>query len=682
MWKQLIAPAEDHKQTIYKRVFIAIVVLLFIIRPILSFDYGPSSDEFYHKPVGELSYQFLTSFGKDDSLFRFKANNRDDPTLLYNYGPLVDITAAAVYKNLGTDEMNTRHFIITLFTFLFYLFCGLTARRLGKNWLAGILGLLFAIIAPRLWGEGFNNPKDSTFAAMYIMSVYYIIAFTDELPAPKWKTTLLLMLSIGMAFGIRVGALLLFFYLALAILFDVFANKEMRSLATGVDKEFYKKLIARLAVVFVGFWIIGISTWPAALRHPFTQPFVALNTFSKFPTIIKTLFEGQTMWSNEVPGYYTPEYILITTPIITLIGVALGFLSLLFSKKTGYNTRRILLLIFTFAFPLFYIAYTKSPLYNGWRHSYFVFGSIAVLAALGFNAVIRYFGTRQAEIVVLCIIAIGAFFPIRFMVKNHPMEYVYINELKDGVDGSYGDYQLDYYAHSMKPAADWFAKHIPYDSKLKVVSNNPWEMEQVWKSIKSPWRSGGYIRFRERYDSDWDYAILLPQYVDVNIFKNDLFVQKGTIHVVKVDNSPIAIVVKRVNKSDLMGKEALEKQDIPNALRLLKDAVTYNPANELAWCNYGQALLSSGNAREAVNAFTRSINISPENTQALYGLAIAKLQSNDVQGATYDLLHLIELNPNFPEPYRVLAAIYAQQGDRATAERYMGAYQQLVGGNK
>lgn len=678
MWKKIIAPAADKKQTIYKRIFLVVICLLFIIRPILSFDYGPSSDEVYHKPVGELSYMYLTSLGKNDSVFHYRANDRDDPTLLYNYGPLVDITATAVYKNLGTDIFHTRHFIITLYTFLFFLFCGLTAKRLG-GWQAGCFGLLFAIIAPRLWGEAFNNPKDSTFAAMYIMSIYYIIAFADELPAPRWKTTLMLMLSIGLAFGIRVGALLLFLYLGLALAFDILSSKDMRKQLFGFDKVFYKPLLSRLVVVFIGFWLIGIATWPAALRSPIMQPFNALSTFSKFPTIIKTLFDGQTMWSNEVPAYYTPLYILITTPVITLIGTGLGLLFLPLMKKIGYSPRRVLLVIFTFAFPLFYIAYSKSSLYNGWRHSYFVFGGIAVIAGLGFAAVIKYFSVKWVEVAVLCIIGIGAFFPLKFMVKNHPLEYVYINELKGGVDGSYGDYQIDYYAHAAKPAADWFREHIPYDSSLKVVSNIPWELEQVWKTSKSPWKPTGYVRFRERFDTDWDYAILAPQFVDVNMLKNGMFVQKGTIHEVMVDNSPIAIIIKRGNKSDVLGKEALEKQDVPKALTLLKDAITYDPNNEIAWTSYGQALLSSSNPKGAEDAFNHARSISPENIEALYGLSIAQLQSNNIQSAIYNLSKLIEVNPNFAEPYRLLASIYAQQGDRAAAERYMSAYQQLTG---
>ncbi len=681
MWKKIIAPAADSKQTPYKRIFIAVVVVLFFLRPLLSFDYGPSSDEFYHKSVGELSFVYLKSFGQNDSIFRFRPNDRDDPTLLYNYGPLVDITATAVYKTLGTDATYTRHFIIAMFTFLFYLFCGLTAKRLG-GWQAGCLGLLFAIIAPRLWGEGFNNPKDATFAAMYIMSLYYIIAFADELPLPSWKTTLKLMLAIGLAFGIRVGALLLFFYLGLALIFDFLTHKEMRKQLFGFDAKFYKPLLLRLVVVFVGFWLIGIATWPAALRHPFTQPMDALSTFSKFPTIIKTLFEGQTMWSNEVPWYYTSLYILITTPVITLIGAGLGIVLLPLMKKAGYNRNRVLLVIFSFAFPLFYMAYSKSPLYNGWRHSYFVFGGIAVVAALGYSVIIKYFSTKAVTIAVLCVVAIGSFFPISFMIRNHPLEYVYVNELKGGVDGSYGDYQLDYYSHSAKPAADWFLKNVPYDSTLKVVSNMPWELDQVWRSEKAPWKNVGYVRFRERFNSDWDYAILSPQYVDVNILKSGLFVQKGTIHEIKVDNSPIAIIVKRNNKSDFLGKEALEKQNLPEAIRLLKDAVTYDPNNEIAWSNYGKALYGAGNMKEAINAFTKTINISPENVDALFGLAIAQLQDNNVQAAIYNLSRVIEVNPNFPEPYRILGSIFAQQGDKATADRYMSAYQQLTGGRQ
>lgn len=685
MFKKLLAPGASATETLFKRIFIIATILLFIIRPVfLSSDYGPSSDEVYHKPIGEMSYTYLTTLGKNDTIFHYRANDRDDPTLLYNYGPLVDITATAVYKNLGTDPFNTRHFVISLFTFIFYLFCGLTAKRLaGGSWIAGCLGLLFAIIAPRLWGEGFNNPKDSTFAGFYIMSIYYIIAFADELPKPRWKTTLLLMLAIGLAFGIRVGALLLVFYLGMVLAWDILSNKEWRKQLFSFQKEFYKPLLIRLLVVFVGFWLIGISTWPAALRHPLTQPMEALNTFSKFPVIIKTLFEGVNMMSNEVPWYYTPLYILITTPVITLIGVGLGFLFLPLIKKVGLSNKRIAFLIFTFVFPLFYIAYSKSPLYNGWRHSYFAFGGIAVFAAVGYYVVAKYINTKWAWPAIGVVIAIGAFFPIRFMINSHPLEYVYINELKGGVSGSYGDFQIDYYAAGAKPAADWISKNVPYDSNIVIASNMPWEVEQIWQSTRSPWANKAkvkYIRFRERYDSDWDYAILDPQFVDPNILKNGLFVQKGTVYQVDVDGAPITLVVKRRNKNDFLGKEALDKQDIPKALVLLKDATTYDPNNEIAWTNYAQALMANRDPKAAIEAFKKAVNISPESMQANYGLGIAYLQSNDVQQGIIYMSRIIEANPQFAEPYRILATVYAQLGDNASAQRYMSYYQQLTGG--
>jgi cytochrome c-type biogenesis protein CcmH/NrfG len=41
-------------------------------------------------------------------------------------------------------------------------------------------------------------------------------------------------------------------------------------------------------------------------------------------------------------------------------------------------------------------------------------------------------------------------------------------------------------------------------------------------------------------------------------------------------------------------------------------------------------------------------------------------------------MNLIEENPNNPEPYRLLAQIYQQQGNSAMAQQYMSYYQQIM----
>jgi tetratricopeptide (TPR) repeat protein len=236
---------------------------------------------------------------------------------------------------------------------------------------------------------------------------------------------------------------------------------------------------------------------------------------------------------------------------------------------------------------------------------------IVVFAALGFETLFRMLKNRNAHIAIYSLLVIGLVLPTVFIAKSFPVSYVYFNEFAGGLDEAYGNYQIDYYAASAKPAADWMAKNIPVKDSEIVVSNNPWELNMCWDALKNK-RQSTYIRFRERNEQNWDYAVFLPQFVDPNMMRKHYFPPKGTIYEVKIDNSVIACVVKRENKSDYLGIEAVKKNDFQNGIRLLEDAVRYDQFNEIAWTYLGIAYASTGRMQDATAALTNALNISPE----------------------------------------------------------------------
>jgi tetratricopeptide (TPR) repeat protein len=614
--KQIAKPLLDfsnlltaHQEKLFKYAFFIVALLIFVVRPFFSSHFGPSGDELTHKALGDLSYDYLVSGGKNDSLFRFDpTSGREDPALLQNYGPLLEVTSAAIYKNLGTNPYQTRHLVLTLFTFLLFFFCGMAAYKIG-GWRAGLIAMLFMLVSPRLLGESFNNPKDPPFAAGYVMALYGLLCLVSELPRPSWRTIILTMIGIGLAFSIRVGGLLLFPYTIIFVGLALLLREEWRERLLAFDFAYYRILILQIIVIFTGAWIIGIFSWPAALRNPLGQPFHALAIQSSYPTMISILFDGKVIGSNEVPWNYNPFYICATSPTIVILGFFIGLALLPFSRKT-FNSYFLFMVLFVSLFPLFYIIYKKSALLNGWRHSYFTYTGIAVFAALTFEALFRIVKPKVWDYILYAVVGIGILLPSIFIVKNFPVVYVYFNEMAGGVDGTYGDYNLDYYAASAKPAADWMAQNVPYDSAQKVVSNNPGEFNESMIMDRGKWRAA-YIRYRERNEKDWDYAIFLPQFVDPQMMKHGKFAPKGTIHKIMVDNSVVAMVVKRVSKDDYIGIEALKKNDLRSAIIHLESAVKQDDDNEIAWAYLGVAYASAGHRDEALQALSKSLSISP-----------------------------------------------------------------------
>ena len=265
------------------------------------------------------------------------------------------------------------------------------------------------------------------------------------------------------------------------------------------------------------------------------------------------------------------------------------------------------------------------------------------------------------------------------MIKNYPLFYVYFNPTFGGVKKALGNYELDYYSHSIMPAIKWLEKNEPGFERKKIASNNGFQVFEILKP-----RYGelpiAYTRYRERYDQDWDYDILTQSFVDAEYLKNGYFgTSKDVIKTIDVDGIPVCAILKRQDKNDFYGKRALDSNNFSKAIEFLNKAIQYNPNNEIAWTNLGFAQLNSNQPNEAVQSLSNALKISPESMMAKNYLAYAYLQSGNLPYAQSVLMNLIEENPNVPDPYRLLAQIYQQQGNSAMAQQYMSIYQQITG---
>jgi len=87
-------------------------------------------------------------------------------------------------------------------------------QLLGNGWI-GCLAALFLILTPRYYGHAFNNHKDIPFAVAYLWSIFWLIRCLPHFPHIPRPWLIYAGLSLGITMGIRVGGMLLYFYLAL-----------------------------------------------------------------------------------------------------------------------------------------------------------------------------------------------------------------------------------------------------------------------------------------------------------------------------------------------------------------------------------------------------------------------------------------------------------------------------------
>ncbi|RYZ46927.1 MAG: phospholipid carrier-dependent glycosyltransferase, partial [Sphingobacteriales bacterium] len=443
-----------------KKIFYLLCLLLLIVMIFIVPYHGISGDEVSQWKYGTSVWNYLKTFGADKTAVSglYLENTQ---TL---YGGFFDGFAAMLIDIFHPkDPFLMRHYWNMLFGFAGIVFSGWLAKELG-GWRAAIIAVIFIVFTPRLFGEMFNNPKDIPFATGYVAALLCSIKWLRQMEAPTWKTTIWLGLSIALAISVRIGGVLIIAYLGLFWILEMIRIK-------GFEKKILGKNIKHLAVAGVIGWLGACLFWPYALEDIISHPIEAIKVMSAYPLTIKTLFHGEIIWTAipdytnigedgkaaivpNIPGGYLPTWLMIGMPIFILAGFV-GALVYLYKWAKTPDRNYYFLLVFATVFPILFIIYKKSVVYDGMRHIMFTLPVMVVLAALFLNSILNMLAAKKPfKYAVIGLTVILVALPARFMFANFPNEYVYFNELSGGIKSAYGNYETDYYFNSLKGGFD------------------------------------------------------------------------------------------------------------------------------------------------------------------------------------------------------------------------------------
>ena len=609
-----------------KKIFIGFAIVLGLTMVSVSHQYGVSGDENFHRLYGHHIVNFYSTLGKDSTAVTFAGPD----SLMRYYGGFYDGTATLIAKALpSVNEWNVRHFWNSIFGFFAMLCAGLVAVEIA-GWQAGLITLVFMAFSPRFFGESMNNPKDITMAAGYMLSYLFILKFLKQLPLPGLKTAIGLGLSIGVAMGIRIGGLLLipyaFLFYGLAML-GLFGWGKLFDFSK-FKENIWPSLKYLLLAAGIGYFF-SLIFWPYGMTGPFSHPLEALGVAEKFPVQIAVLFDGRQIQSTQVPWNYEFQWMSITTPLFGLIGLALSIILIPEMRRKG-NLLLLGFLYFTIIFPLGYVIYKKSVLYDTMRHFFFVYPSIIILSGLAFNYLLNRL-SKNARYATLVVMVVLVLLPARFMLANHPNEYVYFNELEGGMKGAFGNYETDYYMNSIKQCADWMKQNENLKArrsdggKLRLYCNGVSPANAYFEGDTNV--SVGYVSYRARDQKDADYEILYNRFVDRELLLNGCFPPEQAIYTVYADGVPLSCVIKKTDKRNYLGGEALKHGDFETAVNLLEPYCQKYPKADAAWFSLGLAYLQSARdgarVQKGIDAITQSLNLNKDNLSAINLLAQA-----------------------------------------------------------
>ncbi len=300
----------------------------------------------------------------------------------------------------------------------------------------------------------FNHTKDVPFAAAMTGATFFLIRIARSLPTPRKADLAAFGLLAGAALGVRVLGLLLLIYAGAAIVIYLPRQSEGRW-------RFALLSSLRLLPALLLAYVIMILAWPWAALAPL-NPIRGLLSFSEFQYGIRTAVGGQVYMMSKVPRLYVPIYILIRMPLVALFGAALAMVAALLPGSAQLKRRDIALVSLTVIFPLACQVLWHGPAFAGLRHFLFVVPSLAILAGIGLDAAMTALAARGRlvaaggfAIVTACFLSDAV-----TLVRLHPYEYLFYNQLVGGLEGASRRYDLDYWFGSMPEAVSQLENYL------------------------------------------------------------------------------------------------------------------------------------------------------------------------------------------------------------------------------
>ena len=454
------------------KIYIKVCFLIFFVCGMyFSKDFGISWDESLHRKGGKQNLALIAKTLKIDKVLDIPQNiinPADSSKDIFGYGAAFDTICFLIEKLFRIDDLKNiwlmRHkmnFLIYLIgAYLFFLF----SKSIFKNQHFGFIASMFYLLHPRLLSHGFFNGKDSIAQALVACSLFPLfLAYKNN----NYKYIIISGAIIGLAITTRIPII----YLPLLFITLLFFKKLILENGQKINS---KKII----FIFILSNIFSIYLfWPIIWESPIDNFILIFDKMKNHYWVGSNLYMGEYIKASEIPWHYTPIWILITTPISYLLFFIMGIIKTIFYQSRD-NKQQIffdIFMFFGFVGPLVSIAYLGSTLYDGWRHTFFIYPFLCYYMALGFSWVysilLKKFPLRLNLIIIL--LSVFTFIePSMKILYLHPHQNIYFNSLagKDPMR----NFEGDYWGNSMRQGIEWILNNDKKDGKHEITIASPY----------------------------------------------------------------------------------------------------------------------------------------------------------------------------------------------------------------
>ncbi len=478
-------------------VLLAVCALFLLAGALVLDDYGIGTDSAIQHLHGSTALDYLA--GEGDRAY----DQLPHSFINRYYGASFEVALVLVERLLGLEDSRdiflSRHMLTHLFFLAGGVFCYLLVLRAFNNRALALVAMVLFLLHPRLYAHSFYNSKDLPFAAMFMIALYFIHrAFGRD--------TLAAFLLCGVGVGLLVNLRMMGIFLFAAVL-------ALR----GLDLLFAGGVGERKRILLTGgaFALGAALTWYAVFPGIWTDPIggfiAAFQVASALPTPVYNLFRGEWLFGPDGPPFeYIPLWIGITTPPVTLLLAVIGVAGLCWraarrpSDVWRATPLRFNLLLLAIVVALIVATFVgKVNIYNEWRHVYFLYAPLALLAVAGLHWLLSCTNHRWIRAGIHALVGASVAVVLVSMVRIHPLQDSYYNSF---VDRTTPDYLASQYETGMWLQLYWnLVKEIVEDHPEQEIRFSSWNIATLVPLLpesKRVWVSRDYVIFSTGFYSD------------------------------------------------------------------------------------------------------------------------------------------------------------------------------------
>ena len=464
--------------TAAKIIIAAVFAVLLIVGLAASGGYGVTGDEATEiniqlSNIKELAGHFLG----EDSALMYKLEElgieRISQSIERDHGEAV-YYPFALFSLLSDLDLAQRHLAFVLYTFCIsfvgVLFMYFLIRELYGNRGLALCMSLILYVSPRFFADGHFNNKDIVLLVLLIGSLLFAV-----LAARRDKFIYVLAYSFVTGLACNTKLIGLFFFAVTGLMYIVYVTA-----AKAWNRSRVIKAVCAVLLTALVYFLVTPAMWASPIQF-FKYSIDNMFGFSRWNEII--LYDGKLYAPADggLPRSYLPKLIFLTVPpfvlLLALVGAAAGIIALRRKEHASGDFKPLFLGfgIFASLFPLLLtVAKGSVVVYNGWRHFYFAYLGILLLAAEGLDRLLRLKARPVWLAAAVCIIftAVG-------LAVNHPYQMCYYNVFA----GSHAEtrYEMDYWNVAMYSALrtmlendsrDYFLMDCIEDSSFFGVLSN------------------------------------------------------------------------------------------------------------------------------------------------------------------------------------------------------------------